>query len=55
MYYHTIVIGGGAGGLTTSIGLASTGKKVLLIEKDHLGGECTWGGCIPSKSFIFSL
>ena len=52
MYYHTIVIGGGAGGLTTSIGLASAGKKVLLIEKDHLGGECTWGGCIPSKSFI---
>ncbi|MHA4990713.1 dihydrolipoyl dehydrogenase family protein [Cetobacterium somerae] len=50
--YHTIVIGGGAGGLTTSIGLASAGKKVLLIEKDHLGGECTWGGCIPSKSFI---
>lgn len=50
--YDTIVIGGGAGGLTTSIGLASAGKKVLLIEKDHLGGECTWGGCVPSKSFI---
>lgn len=50
--YHTIIIGGGAGGLTVSIGLASAGKKILLIEKDHLGGECTWGGCIPSKSFI---
>ncbi|MGL4947634.1 MAG: FAD-dependent oxidoreductase, partial [Cetobacterium sp.] len=50
--YNTIVIGGGAGGLTVSIGLASAGKKVLLVEKDKLGGECTWGGCIPSKSFI---
>ncbi|MGL6025255.1 MAG: dihydrolipoyl dehydrogenase family protein [Cetobacterium sp.] len=50
--YNTIIIGGGAGGLTVSIGLASAGKKVLLIERDQLGGECTWGGCIPSKSFI---
>ncbi len=50
--YHTIVLGGGAGGLTTSIGLASAGKKVLLIEKENLGGECTWSGCIASKSFI---
>ncbi|MGL4998869.1 dihydrolipoyl dehydrogenase family protein [Cetobacterium sp.] len=50
--YNTIVIGGGAGGLTVSIALASAGKKVLLIEKEQLGGECTWGGCIPSKSFI---
>ncbi|MGL5901255.1 MAG: FAD-dependent oxidoreductase, partial [Cetobacterium sp.] len=50
--YHTIVLGGGAGGLTASIGLASAGKKVLLIEKEKLGGECTWSGCIASKSFI---
>ncbi|MGL5656840.1 MAG: FAD-dependent oxidoreductase [Fusobacteriaceae bacterium] len=50
--YHTIVLGGGAGGLITSIGLASAGKKVLLIEKENLGGECTWSGCIASKSFI---
>lgn len=50
--YHTIVLGGGAAGLTASIGLAAAGKKVLLIEKENLGGECTWSGCIPSKSFI---
>lgn len=50
--YDIIVIGGGAGGLTVSIGLAKVGKKVLLIEKDRIGGECTWSGCIPSKAFI---
>lgn len=50
--YHAIIIGGGAGGLTTSIGLASAGKKVLLIEQERLGGECTWSGCVASKSFI---
>ncbi|MGL5579193.1 MAG: FAD-dependent oxidoreductase, partial [Fusobacteriaceae bacterium] len=50
--YDVIVLGGGAGGLTVSIGLAKAGKKVLLIEKRKIGGECTWSGCIPSKAFI---
>lgn len=50
--YDVIVLGGGAGGLTVSIGMAKAGKKVLLIEKDKIGGECTWSGCIPSKAFI---
>lgn len=50
--YDVIILGGGAGGLTAAIGLVSAGKKILLIEKENLGGECTWSGCIPSKSFI---
>ncbi|MBC2850035.1 FAD-dependent oxidoreductase [Cetobacterium sp. 8H] len=52
MNYDCIVVGSGAAGLTVSFGLKATGKKVLLIEKDQPGGECTWNGCIPSKSFI---
>lgn len=52
MNYDCIVIGSGAAGLTVSFGLKAAGKKVLLIEKDEPGGECTWNGCIPSKSFI---
>ena len=52
MEYDVIVLGAGAGGLTVSLGLAGAGKKVLLIDKNHPGGECTWSGCIPSKSFI---
>ncbi|MBC2857266.1 NAD(P)/FAD-dependent oxidoreductase [Cetobacterium sp. 2A] len=52
MKYDVIVIGGGAAGLTVAIGSTKIGKKVLLIEKKHIGGECTWSGCIPSKSFI---
>jgi pyruvate/2-oxoglutarate dehydrogenase complex dihydrolipoamide dehydrogenase (E3) component len=30
------------------------GKKVALIEKKKLGGDCTWFGCIPSKTLIKS-
>ncbi len=50
--YDAIVIGAGSGGLTSSIGLAKLGKKVLLIEKYLMGGECTNSGCIPSKNLI---
>ena len=52
--YDIIVIGAGAGGLVVAIGAARAGKKVLLIEKGHWGGDCTNFGCIPSKSLIAS-
>lgn len=50
--YPFVVIGAGAGGLVVAIGLAKAGKKVLLIEKGHYGGDCTNFGCIPSKTLI---
>ncbi len=52
--HDLIVIGGGAGGLVASKFAAGVGKKVALIEKDRLGGECTLTGCIPSKALIKS-
>lgn len=50
--YDLIVIGGGSGGLTAAIGGAGIGAKVLLIEKDVIGGDCTHHGCVPSKTLI---
>ncbi|MES2966461.1 MAG: FAD-dependent oxidoreductase [Patescibacteria group bacterium] len=50
--YDVVVIGAGSGGLTSAVGLAKVGKKVLLIERDRLGGECTNSGCIPSKALL---
>ncbi len=49
-----VVIGGGPGGYVCAIRLAQFGKKVILIEKHKLGGECLNYGCIPSKSLIFA-
>jgi pyruvate/2-oxoglutarate dehydrogenase complex dihydrolipoamide dehydrogenase (E3) component/uncharacterized membrane protein YdjX (TVP38/TMEM64 family) len=50
--FDAIVIGAGSGGLTSAIGLTKVGKKVLLIEKEFMGGDCTNFGCIPSKTLI---
>ncbi len=50
--YHTIIIGAGSGGLTVAVGLTGFGKSVALIEKNHVGGDCTNVGCVPSKILI---
>jgi len=54
MHWDLIVIGGGAAGLTASIMAGEIGAKVLLIDKERLGGDCTWHGCVPSKALIAS-
>ncbi len=50
--YDLIAIGAGAGGFVSSKLAAGLGKKVAMIEKAKLGGECTNRGCVPSKALI---
>lgn len=52
--FDLVVIGGGTAGLVTAAGAASLGARTALIEKDRLGGECLWTGCVPSKALIGS-
>lgn len=52
--YDVIVLGGGAAGLVAATGAAGLGAKTALIEKNKLGGDCTWYGCIPSKALLKS-
>jgi dihydrolipoamide dehydrogenase len=51
-HFHTIVIGAGSGGMTVAVGLAGLGKQVAFIEGNHVGGDCTNVGCVPSKTLI---
>ncbi|MDA3939993.1 MAG: FAD-dependent oxidoreductase [Spirochaetia bacterium] len=50
--WDVIIIGGGGTGITAAFTTKGFGKKTLLIEKEKMGGECTWNGCIPSKTLI---
>ncbi|MCD9624244.1 dihydrolipoyl dehydrogenase family protein [Rhabdothermincola salaria] len=47
-----LVVGGGAGGLTTATHAARRGAKVLLVSAGPLGGDCTHTGCVPSKTLL---
>lgn len=52
--YDLIVIGGGSAGLVAAGGAAILGARVALIEKNLLGGDCLYTGCVPSKALISS-
>ena len=46
------VIGGGPGGLSVAAAAAAFGRKVVLIERHKMGGDCLNYGCIPSKALL---
>lgn len=50
--YDLVVIGGGTGGLVSSLIAAGAGARVALIEKERTGGDCLWTGCVPSKALL---
>jgi pyruvate/2-oxoglutarate dehydrogenase complex dihydrolipoamide dehydrogenase (E3) component len=52
--YDVLVIGGGAAGLTAAGIGATLGAKTLMIERHRFGGDCTWTGCVPSKTLLKS-
>ncbi len=50
--FDLIIIGGGPGGYVTAIRAAQLGGKVVLVEREHLGGICLNWGCIPTKALL---
>ncbi len=50
--WDLIVIGGGAAGLGAARAGAAAGARVLLVAEGEIGGECTFTGCVPSKTLI---
>ncbi len=50
--YNVAVLGGGPGGYVAAILAARLGAKVILIEKNKLGGTCLNAGCIPTKALL---
>jgi glutathione reductase (NADPH) len=52
--YDLVVVGGGSGGVRAARMAAGFGAKVLLVERDRLGGTCVNLGCIPKKLFHYA-
>lgn len=50
--YDLIVIGAGSAGLTAAAFNGELGRKVAVIEREMVGGDCTWSGCMPSKALL---
>lgn len=50
--YDLGIIGAGPGGHSAALHAAKKGLKVVLFEKDEIGGVCLNKGCIPTKSIL---
>jgi dihydrolipoamide dehydrogenase len=52
--FDLIVIGAGPGGYVAAIRAAQLGLRVVIVEREHLGGICLNWGCIPTKALLRS-
>lgn len=50
--YDLIVVGNGSAGDNIARTLGRKGRRVAVVEREHLGGECLNDGCVPSKALI---
>src|SRR5215213_4553447 len=50
--YDLIIVGMGSGGLVAAEFATKLGVRVAVVERDKVGGDCLWTGCVPSKALL---
>ncbi len=50
--FDLVVLGAGSGGYACALRAAQLGSRVVLVEKDKVGGTCLHRGCIPTKAML---
>jgi pyruvate/2-oxoglutarate dehydrogenase complex dihydrolipoamide dehydrogenase (E3) component len=54
MRYDLIIVGMGSAGMVAAEFAPKLGIKVACVERDRVGGDCLWTGCVPSKALLAS-
>ena len=54
MGYDLIIVGMGSGGMVAAEFAATLDLNVCVVERDRVGGDCLWTGCVPSKALLAS-
>jgi pyruvate/2-oxoglutarate dehydrogenase complex dihydrolipoamide dehydrogenase (E3) component len=52
--FDVVCLGGGVAGEAIAAGLESSGLTLAVIERELVGGECPYWGCMPSKTLLRS-
>ncbi len=52
--YDLVIVGMGSGGIVAAEFAAKLRLRVAVVERDRIGGDCLWTGCVPSKSLLAS-
>jgi pyruvate/2-oxoglutarate dehydrogenase complex dihydrolipoamide dehydrogenase (E3) component len=52
--YDLVIVGCGSGGMIAAEFAATLDIKVAVVERDRVGGDCLWTGCVPSKALLAS-
>jgi pyruvate/2-oxoglutarate dehydrogenase complex dihydrolipoamide dehydrogenase (E3) component len=52
--YDVVCLGGGVAGEAIAVGLQDSGLTLAVVERELVGGECPYWGCVPSKTLLRS-